>query len=138
MMNKNPIPSAPISPLVLPEPAPIVAVAQPFIHYDYMIYKRKGWCCYIESFLLTKQRLEKWKITLFDPDKSSYDIPVNKTNEDISMIINSLGVKKKGIYKVNVFNRNHFIQTKHFISLSTIIEFITKNERIISGVVYSS
>lgn len=136
-MNKNPIPSAPISPLQLPTPAVAVAL-RPFIHYDYIVLKRCGWCCYNECFLLTKKDDTKWNLTLYDNGKSSYDIPTNKSNEDISMIINSLGVKKNSIYRVDVYNRDCFIQKKYFISLPSIIEFITKNEVVIEGVVYSS
>jgi len=135
MMSKNPIPSAPISPLQLPATA--VAVARPFIHYDYLISKRHNFCCYSKCFLLTKKDNIRWNLILYDVDKSSYDIPTEKTNEDMTMIINSLGVKKNSIYKIDVFNRDKFIQKKHFISLQTIIEFITKNEFVVEGVVHS-
>ena len=135
-MNKSPIPTAPMSPLQLPATA--VAVARPFIHYDYIVKERCGWCCYNECFLLTKKDDTKWNLTLYDAGKSSYDIPSNKSNEDITMIINSLGVKKNSIYRVDVFNRDNFIQKKYFISLPSIIEFITKNEVVIEGVVYST
>ncbi len=135
-MNKNPIPSAPISPLQLPAIA-VASVLSPFIHYDYIVLKRCGWCCYNDCFSLTKKDQTKWNLTLYDVNRSKYDIPTNKSNEDISMIINSLGVKKNSIYRVDVYNRDCFIQKKYFISLSSIIEFITKNEIVIAGVVYS-
>lgn len=135
-MNKNPIPSAPISPLQLPAVA-VARVLSPFIHYDYVVLKRCGWCCYNDCFSLTKKDQTKWNLTLYDVNRSKYDIPTNKSNEDISMIINSLGVKKNSIYRVDVYNRDCFIQKKYFISLSSIIEFITKNEIVIAGVVYS-
>ena len=139
-MNKNPIQStplasAPISPLMLPPPT-AVAVAQPFIHYEYKVYKRCGWCCYNESFLLTKKKDTIWNLNLLDG--GVYDIPVNKTNEDITMVINSLGVKKNSIYKVVVYNRDTILQVKYFISLTSIVDFITKNETVIQGVAYST
>tara|TARA_R100000900_G_scaffold139182_1_gene118667 strand:- start:7961 stop:8365 length:405 start_codon:yes stop_codon:yes gene_type:complete len=133
-MNKNPIPTAPISPLMLP-PATAVAVARPFIHYKYKVYKRCGWCCYNECFLLTKKQDNLWSLTLYD--NGVYDIPVNKTNEDITMIMCSLGVKKNSIYKVVVYNRDTTLQVKYFISLTSIVDFITKNEIVIEGVAYS-
>ena len=135
-MNKNPIPSAPMSPLQLPAIA-VASVFSPFIHYDYIVLKRCRWCCYNDCFSLTKKDQTKWNLTLYDANRSKYDIPTNKSNEDISMIINSLGVKKNSIYRVDVYNRDCFIQKKYFISLASIIDFITKNEIVIAGVVYS-
>lgn len=135
-MKQSPIPTAPMSPLVLSQTAQPVAVAKPFIHYEYVILKRTSFFCYTELFMLTKKNDNKWKLSFYSPT-ISYDIPSNKTNEDITMIINSLGVKKNNIYRVDVFNRDNLIQNKHFISLDSIIEFITKNEVVIEGVVYS-
>tara|TARA_R100000734_G_scaffold16620_1_gene12727 strand:+ start:177 stop:587 length:411 start_codon:yes stop_codon:yes gene_type:complete len=132
------IPTAPISPLQLPQQqVAISTILRPFIHYDYIVLKRCGLFCYNDCFLLTKKDDTKWNITLYDVGKLSCDIPTDKSNEDMVMIINSLGVKKNSIYRVDVYNRDCFIQKKYFKSVSSIIEFITKNENVIQGVKYS-
>jgi len=128
MSNK---PTAPPQ-LYLSPPLIPVATATPTIHYDYVVFDRSCFC-YNHVFTLTKKG-DKWKLSMAT-EKNKYQIPSNKSNENIAQILMSLGVDK-GLYKVKVYSKDVKVNTKYFITINSLVNFITENERVIEGVVF--
>ena len=128
MSNK---PTAPPQ-LYLTPPLIPVATASPTIHYDYVVFKRSCFC-YNHIFTLTKKG-DKWKLSMAT-EKNKYQIPSNKTNEDITQILMSLGVDN-ALYKVKVYSKDVKVNTKYFITISSLVGFIAENEIVIEGVVF--
>ena len=128
MSNK---PTAPPE-LYLTPPLIPVARASPTIHYNYVVYKRSCFC-YNHIFTLTKKG-EKWKLSMAT-EKNKYQIPTNKSNEDITQILMSLGVDN-ALYKVKVYSKDVKVNTKYFITINSLVNFIAENEIVIEGVVF--
>lgn len=125
-------PTAP-PPLYISPPLIPVAVATPTIHYSYIIKKRLCYC-YLDLFLLQKKP-SKWKLTMTN-EKNSYELPLSKSNNDIKQILMSLGIETNALYKVEVYSKDIRVNSRFFVSLSSLVEFIIENERVIEGVVF--
>ena len=122
-MMKNP--TAP--PMCVP-----IAVAEPYVKCEYEIFSRCSLCCWKELFKITKER-NKWKLFICETN-THYEFPANKTNENITNIVKSLGIKKSPPYRVKVYNNLNIVQDTYYLSLPKVINFITSNEIIIDEV----
>jgi hypothetical protein len=118
--------------LYLTPPLVPVAVSAPTIHYDYVVFKRSCFC-YNHLFTLTKKG-EKWKLSMAT-ESNAYQIPTNKSNEDITQILMSLGVDN-ALYKVKVYSKDVKVNTKYFITIHSLVGYIIENEIVIEGVVF--
>lgn len=128
-MKQNP--SAPPE-LYLSPPLIPVAVASPTIAYEYRISIRTCWC-YNEIFYMEKKH-NKWKLSMLY-EANAYQIPTTKSSENITQILNSLGVENH-LYKVEVYSKDIKVNKKYFINLSKLVEYIIQNEKVIEGVVF--
>lgn len=124
-------PTAPPA-LYLSPPLIPVAVASPTIHYDYVVFKRSCFC-YNHLFSLMK-RPNKWKLSMA-MEKNAYEIPLNKTNEDITQILMSLGIEN-ALFKVDVYSKDIKVNTKYYITINSLVNYIIENEKVIEGVVF--
>jgi len=125
------LPSCPPA-LYLSPPAIPILKAEP-INYEYIVFTRHL-CCYNHIFTIQKNR-EKWKLRLAD-HKQSYEIPIDKEVNDISMIVQSLGVYHKGLFKLEIWSKDNLIKKHYFPLLHSVIKHISDNELIIAGVNY--
>jgi len=128
---KDNIPSAPPE-LYLSPPLIPVAVASPTIHYDYVVFKRSCFC-YNHLFSITK-KTNKWKLYMAT-ENNAYQIPTRKSNEDITQILMSLGVEN-ALFKVDVYSKDIKVNTKYYITISSLVNYIIENEKVIEGVVF--
>lgn len=128
---KDNIPSAPPE-LYLSPPLIPVAVASPTIHYDYVVFKRSCFC-YNHLFSITK-KTNKWKLSMAT-ENNAYQIPTRKSNEDITQILMSLGVEN-ALFKVDVYSKDIKVNTKYYITISSLVNYIIENEKVIEGVVF--
>ena len=124
-------PTAP-PPLVLSPPAIPILRAEP-IEYEYIIFERHL-CCYNHLFSMRKKP-SVWKVTL-PSHKQSYEVPLDKTVNDMSMIIQSLGIFHKGIYKVEVWSKDILVKTSYYTQIHSICKFISDQEVVLGGVAY--
>lgn len=130
---KNPIATAPPPPRVPPPPMAIPVInITPFVECEYTIFSRCSVCCWREIFKLKKNKTD-W-ILYIVKNESVFKFNKNKTNEEITCIIISLGVKIRRPYRVVVSNNDNIVQDRFFISLPKLINFITTNEIIIEDV----
>lgn len=127
----KPNPTAPPA-LYLTPPALPTAVARP-IEYEYIIFKRQCFC-YSHRLTLIKKR-DRWKISIVDREKT-YQIPLDKLPEDMSLILQSLGIKNTALYKIETWCGDKLITKKYFTSLTNILRHVYSNEVIIDGVSY--
>jgi len=134
-MDKQPsCPELPVPALYLSPPALPVVIAKP-IDYEYIIFIRQCFC-YSHSFTLTK-RIDRWKVRIADREKA-YQIPVDKSINDINLILQSLGINSTALYKLEIWCGEKNISTKYFTSLHSIIKNVSDNEIVIAGVSYGS
>lgn len=124
-MMKNPVATAP------PMAVPVVNLT-PFVECEYTVFSRCSVCCWREIFKLRKNKTD-W-ILYIAKTEGVYKFNKNKTNEEITCIIISLGVKIQRPYRVIVRNNDNIVQDRFFISLPKLINFITTNELIIEDV----
>tara|TARA_R110000851_G_scaffold151040_2_gene292103 strand:- start:234 stop:617 length:384 start_codon:yes stop_codon:yes gene_type:complete len=121
-----------IPPYYLSPPAIPIVLANP-IQYIYIIFSR-AFCCYELCFTIERKR-ENWKITIPTHTKA-YSIPPIKTNNDISLIIQSLGISKRNIFKLEIWNGETLLKTHIYSDLHKIIKKIVDNQNIICDVCY--
>lgn len=128
-MKHNPTapPALYLTPPVIP-----TAVARP-IDYEYLIYKRK-FSCYNHQLTLIK-KTDRWKASIINREKM-YQIPLDKLPEDMSLILQSLGIKSTAQYKIEIWCSGKLINKKYFKSLTNILRHVFNNEIIIDGVAY--
>lgn len=118
--------------LYLSPPAIPIARAEP-IQYEYIVFNRHI-CCYNHLFTMTKKP-SNWKIKL-PSHKQSYEVPLDKTVNDLSMIVQSLGVFPKGIFKVEVWSKDILVKTGYHTTIHSICKFIADQELVLGGVNY--
>ena len=129
-------PSAPISPLCLPANALIpVATAKPYVACKYIVFAR-CFFCYNFCFSL-KPNLQSWELIVTD-NKTKYIIPRNKTINELRLVLLSLGLPNKDIFKVEVHSKDKINNTRYFNHLGEILKFIVDNESIIGDVSYGT
>jgi len=128
MNNDNlnmPIPTAPISPLILAMP---VQNEQQFDYY-FIIKKRSFWCYknYITLELNDNYYIVKYLHGVLQ-------IPRTKTKEYIIDILKTIGIKNKHLFKIYVMNGQICLSKKIVYDLNSIISFIDKTEMIMENV----
>jgi len=128
-MKKNPTapPALYLTPPVIP-----TSVARP-IDYEYLIYKRQC-LCYSHRFTLIK-KFDRWKVCLIQREKT-YQIPLEKLPEDMSLILQSLGIKNTATYKIEIWCSEKLINKKYFTSLTNVLRHVFNNEVIMDGIAY--
>jgi len=82
-----------------------------------------------------KKKENNWIINIID-HKKSYQIPIEKNVEDISIILTSLGISMRGVYKLNIINGDIDVVTYKYTNIKTMIKKIMDNEMIIQGICY--
>lgn len=117
----------------LPPPAVPVAKSCPFITYQYKVFKRSF--CFFKELLNINMKGTVWRVKLHD---KVYEVPKNKSNEEMSMILASLGIKKKEFYMLKVYIKDTKVNTKYFTELNELVKFIYNNEAIVDGVSFGS
>lgn len=120
--------------LYLSPPALPVAIAKP-IDYEYIIFIKQCFC-YAHSFTL-KKRIDRWKVNIANREKT-YQIPLDKTINDINLILQSLGIESNAPYRLEIWCGEKKLCTKDFNSLHSIIKNVSDNEIVIAGVSYGS
>lgn len=118
--------------LYLSPPAIPILTANP-IHYEYIVFVR-NFCCYNLLFTITKKE-DKWKLKILE-HKNSYEIPIEKKIHEISLIIQSLGVYKNNLFKLEIWTDSQLMKTHHYTELHSVIKKISDNELVIDGVSY--
>jgi len=82
-----------------------------------------------------KKKENKWIINIIN-HKKSYQIPIEKNVEEISVILNSLGISIRAPYKLNIVNGDIDVVTYRYSNIKTMIKKIMDNEMIIQGICY--
>tara|TARA_R110000824_G_scaffold356760_1_gene544021 strand:+ start:55 stop:456 length:402 start_codon:yes stop_codon:yes gene_type:complete len=125
------LPNAP-PPLYLSPPLIPLAVSSPTIHYNYVISKRTFFC-YNHLFSLMKKP-NKWKLSMA-LENNAYEIPLTKNKDDITLILMSVGIEN-ALFKVEVFSKDIKVNTKYFITINSLVNYIIENEKVIEDVVF--
>jgi len=116
-----------------PSAMPVQIINLNPIQYTYNIHKN-SYCCYNLIFSMKKKE-NNWIINIID-HKKSYQIPIEKNVEDISIILTSLGISMRGVYKLNIINGDIDVVTYKYTNIKTMIKKIMDNEMIIQGICY--
>ena len=116
-----------LSPLAIP-----ISVKEDIkLSYYYKFYQRSNLFCYSELFVLQKRENKLIIKTIFN----KYKIPFSKNNYEIASILNSIGFKKKSIFKMEVYMNCTKLKTHFGISLENLIVKVKENEFIIEDII---
>ena len=129
MNNDNlnmPIPTAPISPLIL-SALPVPNEEQ--FNYYFMIKIRSFWC--YKQYLTLEINKEYYVIKY---KNGVLEIPRIKNKDYVIDILKTIGIKSKHIFKVYVMNGQIVLSKRRLYDLNSIINFVNKTEMIMENV----
>ena len=120
-----------LSPSAVPMPTP-VAVAIP-LRYKYVVYNHKCFCC---DYKLCEIKREKSTFKVNNLCEL-FEFSVDKTDKEITSILEEVGVPTNKSYKLEVYSRDYLVRTKHFTSLDGVTNYITRCEKVLRDVSYT-